>query len=176
MLASAPTAPSRGSRLEVEHAESGLVLRLYQDERLAGSTTAKPGANDTLRFVRRPVGNDVINLRVALGNSVVFNETIKDAPSSTHAQTRAGVQARELKELDWEKVRATTSNVVDYSFTSAPVDWRAGAGDGMSVSAGRVHRSGDSSRAAIRLHPRCGVALPRVVTGRWKLIWPHRWT
>jgi hypothetical protein len=79
--------------------------------------------------VRRPVGNDVVNLRVALGNSVVFNGTTKDVASGTQReQTRVGVQTRELNALDWEKVRATTSNVVDYSFTSAPVDWRAGRG------------------------------------------------
>lgn len=129
LLASAPSAPTKGSRLEAERIQSGLVLRLYHDERLVGSTTARPGTNDTLRFVRRPAGGDIVNLRVALGNTIVFNQTIKDAASSTRsAQTRAGVQARELKELDWEKVRATTSNVVDYSFTSAPVDWRAGRG------------------------------------------------
>ncbi|HEX8234960.1 MAG TPA: hypothetical protein VF600_03305 [Abditibacteriaceae bacterium] len=129
LLASSPTAPATGSRLEAERAESGLLLRLYQDERLISSTTAKPGAGDTLRFVRRPVGADAVNLRVALGNAVVFNETLKGAASSTQsAQTRTGVQARELAAFDWEKVRATTSNVVDYSFTSAPVDWRAGRG------------------------------------------------
>jgi hypothetical protein len=129
LLASSPTAPATGSRLEAERAESGLLLRLYQDENLIGSTTAKPGAGDTLRFVRRPVGREVINLRVALGNAIVFNETLTGTASSTQrTQTRAGVQTRELGALDWEKVRASTSNVVDYSFTSAPVDWRAGRG------------------------------------------------
>jgi len=30
--------------------------------------------------------------------------------------------------LDWEQVAATTTQALDYSFTNAPVDWKAGAG------------------------------------------------
>lgn len=138
MIGAAPDAPDAGARLDIERAGDKIVLRLLEGGRVLQSASlpaagaAGGGASGELRFVRRPVGDGQVNLRVALSGLVLLSKTAAVANGSRAAQqnarTKIGVRAGAIPNFDWEKVRAQTPNVLDYAFTGAPVDWRAGKG------------------------------------------------
>ncbi|HEX8832579.1 MAG TPA: hypothetical protein VF719_00175, partial [Abditibacteriaceae bacterium] len=123
-LGASPAAPLSGSRLILERSGGDLRCTLY-----AGASDIKtvilPAATGALRVARRPISTTQAALRVALDGKLVINEITSATISS--ANTKVGIRAGTVA-LDWDKAIAHTSGMLDYTFTGAPVDWRAGKG------------------------------------------------
>lgn len=155
MLAASPDAPDAGARLQIERAGDTVSFALFENGKAVGQASL-PAASATgnLRFVRRPISAESVNLRVALGAKVLISSAASSGAASsgtassgtakivetglktafapgmsTHvAGVKVGVDASRAPDFDWEKATASTSGVMDYAFTGAPVDWRAGKG------------------------------------------------
>jgi len=124
LLGASPTSPESGAKLTLERVGLEMTFELSEGGKVVKRETVSiKDARGALRFARRPIGDGRVALRVVLPNRAVFAETV----TGSAANTKVGVRI-EGGDLDWEKATAQTGNVVDYSFTGAPVDWRAGKG------------------------------------------------
>ena len=86
----------------------------------ANSPALKAGVQigDVVVGVNDKVVTDVDSMRAAVGE-------VKPGANVRVEVLRA---TREPSAIDWENVTASTPDVLDYSFTTAPVDWRAARG------------------------------------------------
>jgi hypothetical protein len=66
-----------------------------------------------------------VALRIAVSGIVVLSETA-NANAAT-VGTRVGVKLQNA-EVDWDRAKPETKSVLDYTYTSAPVDWEAPSG------------------------------------------------
>ncbi len=109
-----PVTPQIQTELGLPDAQ-GAIVDALEDGAPASRAGVKVG--DVIRWVEGAKVIDTESLRAAIGGrkpgSIVRFEVL-----------RQNNDAR----LDWSQVSATTSNVLDYSFTSAPVDWRPAKG------------------------------------------------
>ncbi len=135
-----------GARLEVQRDGDNWQFKLFEGEKLLKTVTApyvKPDSKNAdynpaamLRFARRPLGAKQVALNVTLNGTTLLEET---APES-EAGTKVIVRLMNLEGISeappqvqnntfwFEKAEANTSARLDYTFTSAPVDWFAGRG------------------------------------------------
>ena len=95
---------------------SGAIVDNVETQSPAFKAGVREG--DVIRFVDGARVTDVDSMRAAVGaakpGAVLKFEILR--PQS------------DASGLDWEKISATTPNRLDYSFTAAPVDWRAARG------------------------------------------------
>ena len=136
LLGTSATNPTVGAQLALERSGDALQFKLssggrvlqttalpYQASRPAGAGKAT-GAN--LRFVRRPLGGGQVSLRVALDGRVLLSQTVTDdkqGKAVAEGATKIGVRLADLPGFKWETVEASTAHLLDYTFTTQPVDW-----------------------------------------------------
>ena len=128
LLAADEAAAAKGARLIIENDHGTVSFKLSEGGQTVKSLSLpEKEVAGQLRFVRRPLDEKHVLLRVAIGDRVVLNETAK-AERADAGSMKVGVRLAKLAPLDWEQVTATTSHLLDYTFTSAPVDWESSAG------------------------------------------------
>lgn len=95
---------------------NGAIVDALEDNSPAKRAGVQVG--DVIRTVEGAKITDVESLRATIGarrpGSVVQFEVLRPAPDTSR--------------LDWNEVKATTPQMLDYSFTGAPVDWRPANG------------------------------------------------
>ena len=144
--ATVQTLKSGGARLEIERAGDNWQFKLFEGDKLIKTATSPytklDGKNADynpaamLRFVRRPLGAKQVALNVTLDGKMLLQETAPASEAGTKVLVRLlnvegiGDMMEQIasKYLWFEKASATTTAKVDYTFTSAPVDWFAGRG------------------------------------------------
>lgn len=120
--------PEDGSRLTAEKDGNQIVFEIAEANKTVKQVAVPLAeAKGELRFARRPVGDGRIALRAALPTRALFAETAKGRPANA-ANTKMGIRTDGNLKLDWNNVIAHSSNVLDYSFTGAPTDWRVSKG------------------------------------------------
>lgn len=115
---------SGGARLSLTSDGTAWNATLREGETTVGTAKIDVTAPALLRFARRPVNGENMSLRVAVDGKSVLSAT---APRDGKG-TRAAI-ATNIEGFDWNGASAQTSNVLDYGFTGAPVDWRAAKGE-----------------------------------------------
>ncbi|MDF2441167.1 MAG: serine protease Do, partial [Abditibacteriota bacterium] len=89
LLASNPAQKNSGSRLELVRTSNGWNTTLWEGMRQIKSATISAAADQSVRFVRRPLEAGRALLRVATGARPLLNETVATA---TEAATKVGVR------------------------------------------------------------------------------------
>jgi len=158
LLATDPTKPGdAGASLLIERTATDYKLTLSESGTVIQTRNLPLPTGEEkrqLRFVRRLLGEGKVLLRLAVSETVkaadgektstqvLFSETANakarakvqiinaeaTKPSVISEPTKVGVRPLNIAGFDWEKVTAETGNRLDYTFTSAPVDWYASQG------------------------------------------------
>lgn len=110
-----PVTEQLGKDLGLPDAKGAIVDSVEE-----GSPAQKAGVRvgDVIRVVDGKPITDLTSLRDAIG--------AREAGAPVKFQVLRG--EGDQSKLDWEEVEATTGNVLDYSFTMAPTDWRTTKG------------------------------------------------
>lgn len=137
-----------GAFLRISREGENWNFRLYEGDKLVGTKTVPRVAPEgktaaynpagMLRFVRRPLGDDKVALRVLLDGKTLFSETAPASAAGTKVLVRLlkveGVSEVQVGTVPasssfwFEQAEASTAARLDYTFTGAPVDWFAGRG------------------------------------------------
>ena len=131
-------APVAGKKIEVrlgaraEDPNSGAKLLLTSDatgwnaalnEGTMTPLSARIEGAAAMRIARRPLAGGKVSLRVAAAGKPLLNAVASKAGSGVRLAI-----ATDIADFKWDSAAAQSANVLDYSFTGAPVDWQSAKG------------------------------------------------